>query len=321
MNCLESMSVEITKSCNFKCKFCYASSNICSTNERYITDDMIQRVVSEAQKNNLKKITITGGEPLVKKELFLRVVKAFFNAGITINLNTNISLFDDEMCKIYKEYIGPEFYVFTSLLSPHEETCNSIIDIPDGYKSIVRGIECCKRNGIKVSLNFTISKDNSSDIFLIPDFVEKYHVDRVSISRVIPPTYNRDDEKNILTPDDVKLIADTLVDIHSRFNIPVTSSHPLPLCVIGKDSKYDVIEGTVCRTGVNYCAVNLVTGEVIACSQENKSYGNIYETSLYDCWKKMSKGRKYYNLADKCINCPLLSRCGGECKWSVCTIC
>lgn len=101
-----------------------------------------------------------------------------------------------------------------------------------------------------------------------------------------PPAFNRDDEKNILTPDDVKLIADTIVDIHSRFNISVTSLHPLPLCVIGKDSKYDVIDGTICRTGVNYCAVNLVTGEVIACSQENRSYSNIYETSLYDCWKK-----------------------------------
>lgn len=321
MSSLESMSIEITKSCNFKCKFCYASSNFKPVKEPYVTNEMIQHVVSEVKKNNLKKITITGGEPLVNKELFTRVAKAFCDAGITINLNTNISLFDDEICNLYKQYIGSDFYVFTSLLSPKRETCNSIIGVPNGYESIINGIECCKKNGIKVSLNFTISKDNSSDVFLIPDFVKKHNIDRVSISRVIPPSYNRNDVKNILPIDDVKLIADTLVDIHSCLGIPVTSSHPLPLCVIGEDRKYDVIEGTMCKTGVNYCAVNLVTGNVIACSQENKSYGNIYKTSLYDCWKEMSKQRKHYNLADKCIDCPLLTRCGGECKWSACTIC
>lgn len=321
MRKLESISVEITKLCNFRCKFCYASSNINTEKEMIVTDEMIHRVVSEAKKNELKKITITGGEPLVNKELFIRVVEAFFYAGIAINLNTNISLFTDDICELYKKYIGSEFYVFTSLLSPNPETCNNIIGVPNGYESIIRGIECCKRNGLKISLNFTISKENSNDIKLIPDFVSKYNIDRVSISRVIPPSYDRNENKNMLSSKDVCLIADTLVDIHSNLGIPVTSSHPLPLCVIGDDRKYDIIEGTMCRSGVNYCAVNLVTGNVFACSQENKVYGNIYEISLYDCWKEMSRQREYYNLAEKCIDCRLLSRCGGECKWSACTIC
>lgn len=318
---LESISIEITKKCNFQCKFCYAGSNQDCPEETYVTDERIEHLIHEIKINNLTKVTITGGEPLYVHDLFLRMLEKLHNNNIVINLNTNISLMTDVIAQEILKYIGNEFYIFTSLLSADEKTCDNITGVDGSYKKIVKGIECCKRNGLKVSLNFTVSRDNVSDLDLIENFVNKYRIDRVSISRVIPPSYNRNSEKNILTAEEIKKIADILVDIHKKFHVPVTSSHPLPLCAIGDNEKYDIIESQMCRTGVRYCAVNLVTGNVFACSQENKSYGNIYSQSLYECWSRMKNEHGLLNLKQKCRTCYLLERCGGECRWSACTIC
>ncbi len=318
---LESMSIEITKRCNFRCNFCYANSNKTPENEDYISDEKIDRLISEIRENGLKKVTITGGEPLFEHELFLRMLKRMKENNITINLNTNISLMTDQIAREIKEYIGTEFYVFTSLLSADEKTCDSITGIPGSYKRVIEGIRCCKRNGLKVSVNFTISRDNVKDLVLIDEFVNKYDIERVSISRVIPPSYERNLDRDVLTEEEITQIANTLVMLNSKYGISVTSSHPLPLCVIGNHKKYDVIESQRCRTGVRYCAVNLPTGNVFACSQENKNYGNIYIQSLYDCWLRMKDEHGLKNLAEKCQKCNLLDRCGGECRWSACTVC
>lgn len=318
---LESMSIEITKRCNFRCNFCYAGSNKTPVREEYISDEKIERLINEIKVNGLKKVTITGGEPLFEHELFLRMIKKLHQNHITINLNTNISLMTDQIAQEIKDYIGCDFYVFTSLLSADENTCDSITGIPGSFRQVVEGIRCCKRNGLRVSVNFTISRDNVKDLGLIDNFVEENKIERVSISRVIPPSYERNLERDILTGDEVSQIADTLVMLHDKYGISVTSSHPLPLCVIGNDEKYDVIEAQRCRTGVRYCAVNLLTGNVFACSQENKNYGNIYNQSLYECWLAMKDEHGLKNLAEKCQKCNLLSRCGGECRWSACTVC
>lgn len=320
-NKLESMSIEITKRCNFRCNFCYASSNKIPESEAYISDEKIDRLIHEIKANNLVKVTITGGEPLFEHELFLRIIRKLNENGITINLNTNISLMTDAIAQEIKAYIGEDFYIFTSLLSPSENTCDSITGISGSYRKVIHGIQCCKRNGLKVSLNFTISRENVNDLDLIDDFVNKYQIERVSASRVIPPSYERNSVRDVLSKSEIKKIADTLVSLHDKYGISVTSSHPLPLCIIGNDDKYQVIESQMCRTGLRYCAVNLHTGNVFACSQEDRNYGNIYTQTLYDCWLAMKDEHGIYNLAEKCQTCDLLNRCGGECKWSACTVC
>lgn len=310
---LESMSIEITKKCNFKCKFCFASSNRYSLSEADIPQEYYNRIVEQIKLNKLKKVTITGGEPLYCEEKFLSFVKLLSENGITINPNTNLSLMNDTFADAYSKYIGNNFYVFTSLLSADETNCDKITGIKGSFWSILQGIKCCQKHGIKISMNYTISKDNVDDIELIPGFVKKYEIDRVSISRVIPPIYDRYSVTNFLSNFDIRKIVDILVQINEGLGIPVTSSHPLPLCIIGDDPRYDVIENQRCRTGTKYCAVNLHSGDVIACSQENHVYGNIFTESLFEIWEKMRLDHGILNLKEKCINCSLLSKCGGEC--------
>jgi radical SAM protein with 4Fe4S-binding SPASM domain len=318
---LETMTIEITKKCNFRCKFCFASSNKVISEEQYVDDDKLNRVIEQIKKNNLYKVTITGGEPFVDIELFERLVYKLSENNITINLNTNLSLVNKDNINLIEKYIEKDFYIFTSLLSPIAVNCDKITGIKGSFISVTKAIRLCKMYGIRLSVNFTISKDNIDDISSIKEFAKINDIDRVSISMVIPPSYDRKKYQNELSNKEIMQIADALVEIHNDLGVSVATSHPIPLCIIGKDSKYDVIESQRCRTGYNYCALNLQSGSVFACSQEEKIYGNIYHEDLDYIVTRMQREHMDMNLNNKCLECDLLSRCGGTCKWSGCNIC
>lgn len=318
---LESMTIELTKKCNFRCKFCFASSNKYVSKEQYIADDKLDRIIEQIKENALKKVTITGGEPFADPELFERLVSKLYNNNICINLNTNLSLINEQNINLIEQYIEKDFYLFTSLLSPVATRCDEMTGIKGSFLSITRAIVLCKDHNLKLSVNFTISKDNKADISNIKEFARMNSIDRISISIVIPPVYDRKKYQNELSNDEIISIADTLVEIHNDLGISVATSHPIPLCIIGKNSKYDVIESQRCRTGYNYCALNLHNGSVFACSQEEKNYGNIYEEDLKDIVARMKIEHPDMNLNGKCQMCELLSSCGGTCKWSGCVLC
>lgn len=318
---LESITIELTKKCNFRCKFCFASSNKIVSDEKYITDDKLDRIVEQIKENELKKVTITGGEPFADPELFERLLEKLYTNNICINLNTNLSLISEQNINLIEQYIEKDFYLFTSLLSPVSTKCDEMTGVKGSFQSITSAIELCKSHRLKLSVNFTISKENVSDVSSIKEFARKNNIDRISISVVIPPVYDRESYQNELSNDEIIRIADTLVDIHEDLGISVATSHPIPLCIIGRNSKYGVIESQRCRTGYNYCALNLHSGNIFACSQEAKDYGNIYEEDLKDIVSRMQAEHADMNLNRKCQVCELLVECGGTCKWSGCGLC
>ena len=65
--------LQITERCNLRCKHCFVSS-VCSGRDMDL-DLIMTKVVPEFVKNNISKVTITGGEPFVYPHL-IEVVEA-----------------------------------------------------------------------------------------------------------------------------------------------------------------------------------------------------------------------------------------------------
>lgn len=317
---LEYVTIEITKTCNFRCRFCFAGSNQSGTKATPISIAQMEHVLDELKKERIKKVTLTGGEPLTSRQELYWFMRNLSDSGIDINLNSNLSLVDEEFIKNYVRYVGREIYIFTSMLSPRREMCDYMTGVPGSYERIIEGFLKCHDNGIRISVNFTLDQENADDINLIPDFCQRYHVDRVSISQVIPPFYDRKSPSYIMLEQQMKSIANTLVSIHKTLGIDVASSHPIPLCVIGDLPEYRDIQWERCRTGTKYCAINLRSGEVFACSQENRVYGNIYQDNLHRCWLNMVPDHGINLLKPSCQACEMLSQCGGECIWNGCIV-
>lgn len=315
---LEYATIEITKRCNFMCRFCFAGSNRATTEPIMITTNHLEHIMSELLAEGVSKVTLTGGEPLMDQDTLIWFFRELARHHIAINLNTNLSLLNSSVLDEYIRCGGKNTYIFTSLLSPDKTTCDYMTGIKGSFEQIVNGINLCHRKGIKLSVNFTLDQENFRDLELIPVFAKQHQLERVSISQVIPPYYNRDGKEYLLLCEQLKAIAETLVSIHEELLIPVASSHPIPLCVVGDDPRYEAIEVEQCRTGTRYLAINLRTGDVFACSQEHRIYGNIFEESLHTCWQRMRPNYGLKLLKPRCRNCGMLNKCGGECIWNGC---
>ena len=82
--------VELTKNCNFKCKFCFEN---CDVHDKYQDKppEMWKKVIDELYNLGIKKIHFSGGENFLYKH-FKEILKYSKEKGLTNLINTNASI-------------------------------------------------------------------------------------------------------------------------------------------------------------------------------------------------------------------------------------
>jgi cyclic pyranopterin phosphate synthase len=87
---IDYLRISVTDKCNLKCIYCMPSKGLkYFNNAEIMTDEEIVRVVRIARKFGLRKVRITGGEPLLRKNI-TSLVSAIKETGIRdLSLTTN----------------------------------------------------------------------------------------------------------------------------------------------------------------------------------------------------------------------------------------
>ncbi len=101
-------AIIFTQGCNFKCPYCHNSSLIKNTSNNLISEEEIFDYL-EKRKNVLDGVSISGGEPLIQKDLkeFIKKVKKL---GYDIKLDTNGS-----MPSVLKELINEKLIDYVAM--------------------------------------------------------------------------------------------------------------------------------------------------------------------------------------------------------------
>lgn len=96
------LRISITDSCNFQCKYCTNEGQIHNSG-KFISLNFIKQLAKFINKNQLyiKKLNITGGEPLLHPKL-LEIVEVFKSVVSSITLNTNGELLNKNKIKDLK---------------------------------------------------------------------------------------------------------------------------------------------------------------------------------------------------------------------------
>ena len=153
--------------CNFRCPYCHNRDLILNTDKTLIPVDEITEYI-ESKKNILEGVCITGGEPLIHRDLdsLIKKIKSF---GLKVKLDTNGS-FPEKLPFIDADYIAmdiktdPDKY---SLVS------GSIIDKNLSSK-IVESVNWIKNSGIDHEFRTTLVPGivDFSDMEIIADLAE-----------------------------------------------------------------------------------------------------------------------------------------------------
>ncbi|MDI6826340.1 MAG: radical SAM protein [Candidatus Aenigmarchaeota archaeon] len=139
------IDINPTDKCNLKCLTCWQrSKKFKSIDSSYeLSDDKLISVVKEALDFGVKEFEITGGgEPLVRKEATLKIMRIIKDFGKPGNITTNGTLFDEDVIKLLVK-IGWDRVTF-SIDGPNPEI-NDYLRGKGSFEKIVQNIKILNR--------------------------------------------------------------------------------------------------------------------------------------------------------------------------------
>jgi cyclic pyranopterin phosphate synthase len=164
---INSLRISLTQRCNFNCFFCHHEGENESGDE--LATDEVERIVKLASSQGIKKIKLTGGEPLVRKDI-VEIVKRISPYVHEVSMTTNASRLEDLACPL-KEAGLARVNVSLHTLCPE-----SFEDITgNSRKHVTKGIEAAVECGLNpVKLNMVVMKDvNHTEIDEMIEYSKK----------------------------------------------------------------------------------------------------------------------------------------------------
>ena len=165
---IDYLRISLTDKCNLRCIYCMEEkgNDFCDEEEK-VTKDEICKIVNSCSKLGIKKIRLTGGEPLVRKDIVELVEAINKIEGIEeIYLTTNGILLEDKVYILKKAGLKG---VNISLDSLKDEMFNKLTRLGE-LKKVLKSIDKCLEHGINVKLNVVMIKGMNEDEIL--DFVK-----------------------------------------------------------------------------------------------------------------------------------------------------
>jgi cyclic pyranopterin phosphate synthase len=146
------LRISVTDRCNIRCFYCMPAENVQFMDRReLLTFEEIERFVRVAVPLGLRKIRLTGGEPLVRRNLHILVQKLAAIEGIDdIGLTTNGILLADQAAGLFAAGLR-RINVSLDALDPQKF---EKITRRQGYEQVIAGIQAAQATGFDpVKLN------------------------------------------------------------------------------------------------------------------------------------------------------------------------
>nr|WP_231627926.1 GTP 3',8-cyclase MoaA [Helicobacter pylori] len=161
---IDYIRVSVTKQCNFRCQYCMPATPLdFFDDEELLPLDNVLEFLKIAIDEGVKKIRITGGEPLLRKGLDEFIAKLHaYNKEVALVLSTNGFLLK-KMAKGLKD--AGLSRVNVSLDSLKSDRVLKISQ-KDALKNTLEGIEESLKVGLKLKLNTVVMKSVNDDEIL-----------------------------------------------------------------------------------------------------------------------------------------------------------
>jgi radical SAM protein with 4Fe4S-binding SPASM domain len=306
---------EVTTRCNLNCIHCYASS-VDSTQVELSTTEGKQLLEQIVRLDEFRMIVITGGEPLLRKDIF-ELVEYAGKLGFHIIFSTNGTLLTPDTAKDLAKLGVANFSIS---LDGYTRECHESIRRKSGcFQSAIDGIKAAAQTGVCLQVNFTAMRQNLAELPGLIDLAESLKADIVMVFQSIPPRQ----EKGALELDaeeQMHLIR-TMSEKQKKSRaliMPVCCPEYWPWLVeasrltFGRGIQNTALSGCGAGNGFGYVRFD---GEVWPCNFIPLSAGNVRRTAFPDIWNNSPLLQEFRGQARRlkgiCGECRHQGICGG----------
>lgn len=154
---IDYLRISVTDKCNLRCRYCMPPQGITPlAHEEILTLEEIFRLVGIMEQLGIQKVRLTGGEPMVRKNLPWLVEQIHGLPGIReIAMTTNGTLFAPQ-AEVYRKAGLTAVNISLDTLDPERFRCITGCDRADraaGVDSVLRAIDAALEQQLKVKIN------------------------------------------------------------------------------------------------------------------------------------------------------------------------
>lgn len=171
------LRISVTELCNLRCRYCMPEEGVCKKNHAdMLTEDEMILAVEAAAALGITKLRVTGGEPLVKKNIISICRRAAAVPGIREVCLTTNGILLPQLAKPLKEAGVRRLNLSLDTLSPEKYAyitrCGSLDDFWKGFHAALdAGFEKIKLNAV------LIGGFNDDEIVPLAELTRRYPVD------------------------------------------------------------------------------------------------------------------------------------------------
>ena len=311
---------EITMACNMRCKHCGSSCEDAVKGE--LTTEQALALCDDIGKLGLQWITLSGGEPLTRKDWPL-IAHRLKQRGVIPNIITNgWAMSEDIVQKMIEIGIGTTAISIDGLQPTHDR-----IRKTGSFERAMSAFSLLQKYGQYTGAITSISKENINELHEIKELLIKKGVNSWQLQICIPMGNMKMQKEQLIEPEDINKILDFCLETARENKITI---YPADCIGYFSEAEEEIrqlslgvntdMSWTGCNAGIRGFGI-LHNGDIIGCTSiRDREFieGNIRERSLIEIWKdaesfNWSRNMKRTNLEGACKECKYGDVCLGGC--------
>lgn len=294
----------VTNACNLKCKHCMLDSGKEFPDE--LTTEEGKRLIDDAAKLGSVKFAFTGGEPLMREDIF-ELVQYANTTDVQVCMATNGTLMDEGMAQRLK---NAGLYSFGMSIDGVGKKHDDFRGLEGTFDLAMQGFQVARKAGLRFQFHTTVAKHNIDDMPRLIDLAEELGIYRIYLVHLI--TIGRGVDQSDIDKEECKWLFDYIIERQKT-----TSVWLKPICNpqfwVYLRSKMDLdFDITGCTAGITRFHI-FPNGDVTPCAYLPVVAGNLREQSFYEIYKNSDvfNNLRQRNLKGKCGSCDSKAICGG----------
>ncbi|MFC1929614.1 radical SAM protein [Chloroflexota bacterium] len=324
---LQLVAWEITRSCNLFCAHCRASA----ANEDHLgelTTEECFQLIGEILDVGQPIIILTGGEPLIRKDVF-QIAKYAVTRGLRVVMGTNGTLITEAVAARMKDI--PISRLGVSLDFPQAKLQDNFRGKVGAFQAVMAGIANARCAGIEVQIHSTVTKLNMSYLDDLLSLALEMGAVAFHPFLLVPTGRGKGLESVELSPreyeETLNWIYDKQVELGDRIFFKPTDA-PHYLRVVSQRQEQEQGDSSLpaagrhppanaitrgCLAGIGFCFISY-QGKVKGCGYLDVEAGDLRKQPFRQIWANsplFNRLRNLSNIKGKCGVCEYKRICGG----------